>query len=63
MILVEMFRGTMTLPTRISAKFFAPKGGGGDTDERKLQISAAADPREVHRIFFSQSTYFDGYDF
>ena len=61
MILIEMFRGTMGLSTRTFAKFFAPKGGG--TDKRKLRIAAAADSRGVHKIFFSQSTYFGDYNF
>ena len=42
MILIEMFRGTMSLSTRIFTKFFAPKGGGKQTKENfellQLQI-------------------------
>ena len=52
MISIEMFKGTMGLPTQMFTKFFTSKGRV-DTDERQLWIAAAADPRGegVHKIF------------
>ena len=56
-----MFKGRMGLSTRILEKIFTTEGRGAD--KRKLWIAAAADPTELHKIFFDPSTYSGDYNF
>ena len=59
MILIEMFRGTMGLSTRI---FINPKGGGGAQTKENFEFLQLRTLGGYIK-FFSPNTYFDDYNF